>query len=160
MFNFYSGVEATIISTIPNAGINLSIYETLKCYASGSNSVDNASGLSSMTLILIGGCASFISSTLMYPLHLIQSRMIMFNLKEHELRRKPINSKFMNRFKFTKALYTTFKVEGIKGFYKGYVPGITKIVIGNAIGYNIYEKLKLFLGVNITKKRGYKREVD
>jgi solute carrier family 25 phosphate transporter 23/24/25/41 len=152
-WNFYSGVEATVCSTIPNAGINLSIYETLKCYVSGSNSVDNASNLSALKLMLIGGCASFISSTLLYPLHLIQSRMIMFNLMEDELRRKPINSKFMNKYKFTKALYTTSKVEGIGGFYKGYKPGITKIVIGNGIGFSVYEKLKLFFGVNIARNK-------
>lgn len=151
MINFYSGLEASICSAIPNAGLNLSVYETLKVFYSGKNSIDNASYLSTSMLMYIGGLSALISSTILYPLQIVQARMIMYNLKEAEMKLLPIRNRFLNRYKFPKSVWTTWKLEGTAGFYKGYVPGITKIVIGNAIGFGIYEKTRLLLGVNKIK---------
>jgi hypothetical protein len=148
LINFYSGLEASICSAIPNAGLNLSVYETLKVFYSGKNSIDNASYLSTSMLMYIGGLSALISSTILYPLQIVQARMIMYNLKMSEMKLLPIKNSFLNRYKFPKSIYTSWKLEGIAGFYKGYVPGITKIVIGNAIGFGIYEKTRIFLGVN------------
>jgi hypothetical protein len=36
----------------------------------------------------------------------------------------------------------TIRHEGYKGFFKGYMPGITKIVLGNSLGFSIYENIK------------------
>jgi hypothetical protein len=41
-------------------------------------------------------------------------------------------------------IYTTFYNEGIRGFFKGYGPGISKIILGNALGFVLYENFKLF----------------
>ena len=148
IINFYSGVEASIFAAIPNVGLNLSVYETLKIFFSGRKGIDNASYLKTSTLMFIGGLSALISSTILYPLQIIQARMIMLNLKKTELKLLNINNKFFNRYKFFRSVYTTFDQEGFKGFYKGYVPGITKIVVGNSISFGIYEKTRILLGVN------------
>lgn len=75
--NFYSGLEASICAVIPNAGLNLTVYETLKIFFSGKSSIDNASYLSTGMLMFIGGFSALISSTVLYPLQIIQARMIM-----------------------------------------------------------------------------------
>lgn len=151
--NFYSGLEASIVSSIPNAGILLYSYEQLKWLITGSNSIDNANNLSGIQLVVLGGISAMISSTVLYPLQMVQARMIMYNLKEQEYKHidKLSNFKTLNlmlRFKFFKSIYTIFHNEGIVGFYKGYSPALLKTVIGNGTGFGIYEKVKLNLGVN------------
>lgn len=151
IFNFYSGIEAGLCTVIPNAGLNLTIYEFLKIFFSGKKTADNAAYLSSGVLMFIGGLSALISSTILYPMQIIQARMIMQNLKPNELLLEKPNKSIlpiMYRFKFISSIYTTFKKDGTIGFYKGYAPGISKIVIGNAIGFLVYEKSKVFLGVN------------
>lgn len=163
IFNFYSGIEAGICTVIPNAGLNLTIYEYLKIFFSGKKTVDNAKHIKGTTLFFIGGLSALLSSTILYPLQIIQARMIMYNLKRNEfiidydnnISNNDINSKKNFRYskntKFIKSIIATYKYDGLKGFYKGYAPGITKIVIGNAIGFYIYEKTKNMLGVNSRK---------
>ena len=141
--NFYSGLEASIFSVIPNTGLNLFAYESLKIIFSGSSSIDNASKLNTQTLVLIGGLSTIFSSTILYPFQIIQSRMIMDNLNHY------ITNK-SSKFKFINTAKNTLKVEGVRGFFKGYIPGITKITLGNAFGLGIYEKLKIMMKVNKT----------
>jgi hypothetical protein len=151
--NFYSGLEASIVSSIPNAGILLYSYEKLKWFITGTNSIDNANNLSCSLLVVLGGISAMISSTVLYPLQMVQARMIMYNLKEHEYKHIDKISNFKNfnlmlRFKFFKSIYTIFHKEGILGFYKGYSPALLKTIVGNGTGFGIYEKVKLSLGVN------------
>jgi solute carrier family 25 (mitochondrial phosphate transporter), member 23/24/25/41 len=151
LFNFYSGIEAGICTVIPNAGLNLTIYEILKIFFSGKKTSDNASSLSSGILMFIGGLSALVSSTILYPFQIIQARMIMHNLKPNELKlNRPEKSRIpmIYKYKFITSFYTTYKVDGLMGFYKGYAPGIGKIVAGNALGFLVYEKSRNWLGVN------------
>lgn len=149
VFNFYSGLEASICAVIPNAGFNLTVYEVLKTFYSGKSGVDNATYLTTPTLIFIGGLSAIISSTVLYPFQIVQSRMIMHNLKAAEFKLEaPCNAGRIFKYKFLRSIYSTYKYDGIAGFYKGYVPAITKIGIGNGIGFGVYEKTKKLLGVN------------
>lgn len=149
IFNFYSGIEASICAVIPNAGLNLTVYEVLKIFYSGRSSMDNAFYLTTPTLIFIGGLSAMISSTILYPFQIIQSRMIMYNLKSSEFKfEAPTNSGRLFQYKFIKSIYSTYLYDGISGFYKGYVPAIAKIGIGNGIAFGVYENTKKLLGVN------------
>lgn len=148
--NFYSGLEASILSSIPNAGILLYSYEKLKRIFSGSSSVNNASLLSTTQTIFIGGLSAFISSLVLYPFQMVQARMIMQNVKEKYSVLIEINSsnKILNKIgnlKLVRSFYTISKNEGFFGFYKGYAPALGKIVIGNALGFGVYEKTKKIL---------------
>jgi solute carrier family 25 phosphate transporter 23/24/25/41 len=149
---FFTGLKPSLISSIPNSGLNLGTYDTLKKIFSGSSSVDNGKLLSTPVLMLIGALSAFISSTIFYPFQTLQSRIIMGN--------KFISQNFDNmNINITVAnahdLYNkhgllnyakmTLNKEGFKGFYKGYIPGISKIMIGNGLGYTFYEKIKIFL---------------
>lgn len=148
LLNFYSGIEASIISVIPNAGLNLTVYEILKIFFSGKRTIDNGSYLSTSTLMFIGGLSALISSTVLYPFQIVQARMIMYNLKQKYYDYSNINNKYFSKFKFTKCIYSTYTKEGFRGFFKGYVPGITKIVIGNSLNFAMYENIKKLLKVN------------
>lgn len=146
LFNFYSGLEASICAVIPNAGLNLTVYEGLKIFYSGRKTVNNAAYLSTPMLVFIGGFSAMISSTVLYPLQIIQSRMIMDNLKGN-LNNSVVKG-LTSKYKLIRIATHTYHNEGIKGFFKGYAPGITKIVIGNGIGFSVYENTRKLLGVN------------
>lgn len=158
IINFYSGLEASIISAIPNNGLLLYSYEKLKCVFSGQLGADNASFLSTQQIIFISGVSAMISSTILYPFQIVQARMIMHNVKKNQIKliEPTVNNKGiigvglkkLVGLKFSKSFYTILKVEGLKGFYKGYCPAVAKMTIGNGTGFGIYEKTKEFLGVN------------
>jgi hypothetical protein len=42
---------------------------------------------------------------------------------------------------------STFKNEGVRGFFKGYVPGISKVVLGNSISFGLYENIKKIINI-------------
>lgn len=174
---FYRGIQASLSSAIPNCGLNLSAYETLKKVFSGSNSIDNAKLLTTPTLMLIGGLSAMFSSTILYPLQTLQSRIIMgteFNKKPYQnrfindtgnkettsgntsivsnLKSKNVNAnnnvnQINKKPGLIKLAKMTIKQEGFKGFYKGYCPGISKIILGNALSFSLYENLKNIMDI-------------
>jgi hypothetical protein len=159
--NFYSGLEASTCSAMASNGILLFCYEKLKILFTGKNSIDNAKYLGTTKIALIGSLSAIISSTIIYPFQIVQARMIIHNLKKHEVNLiKPtffennknfnVNNKMskFNGTKFIMSINTISQVEGIKGFYKGYIPAIVKLSIGNGCGFAIYEKMKVFLGIS------------
>lgn len=149
---FYKGVEASICCVIPNSGLNLLFYELLKRALSGSYSSNNAASLSTPLLMLIGGLSSMFSSTLLYPFQTIQSRIIMQGLpKSSDYKYLRYNSPyyynghelvFQKRQSMIQIIKSTLANEGPSGFFKGYGPGISKIILGNAIGFGLYERIK------------------
>lgn len=136
---FYKGIDASICAAIPNSGLNLTFYELLKRLFSGSHSSDNSKHLSTPTLMFIGGLSAMFSSTILYPFQTVQSRIIMQGLNSSsdnfQITIKP-------RLNMIQIIQNTLSIEGYKGFFKGYRPGITKIVIGNALGFSLYENIK------------------
>jgi len=151
---FYKGVEASFCSAMPNSGLNLCCYELLKRLFSGSYENDNSQYLSTPTLMLTGGLSAMISSSLLYPLQTIQSRLIMQGLSKSDMHMIRFNAPFFyvgdnliikKKQTMVQVIKSTFQKEGVRGFFKGYVPGITKIIIGNAISFGSYEKFKHLL---------------
>ena len=94
-----------------------------------------------------GGMSALFSSTILYPFQTLQSRIIMGKLLSNQ-NYNTNNNKFCtdliqdNNLGLIKLAKITFEREGLKGFYKGYCPGISKIIIGNAIGFSLYENIK------------------
>jgi solute carrier family 25 phosphate transporter 23/24/25/41 len=153
---FYKGIKPSLISAIPNSGLNLFFYDTLKKKFSGSSCTDNGKLLSGPKLMLIGALSAFFSSSIFYPFQTLQSRIIMGNKFfednykgefENNIDKNNNISKNLNfkNYGFLKFAKMTYYKEGLIGFYKGYIPGISKIMIGNAIGYSLYEKIREIL---------------
>lgn len=138
---FYKGVEASICCTLPNSGLNLSFYELLKRVFSGSTASDNASLLTTPKLMFIGGLSAMFSSTILYPFQTIQSRLIMSGLNAAQIGHSHIVLE-KQKINMLTVIRQTLALEGSRGFFKGYCPGITKIIIGNSLGFCLYEKIK------------------
>lgn len=127
---FYRGATTALCTTMPNTGINLMTYEYLKKLILGE---DRRKAPNPAVMMAIGSTSALISSTLLYPFSAIGSKLIMLgakvDLKPHE---RSLKSMVTN----------IFKKEGLRGFYKGYLPGISKIVLGNGISFATYESVK------------------
>lgn len=153
---FYKGVEASILNAIPNSGLQLCFYDLLKLFFSQGNNNEN---LSTPILMFTGGASAMLSSTLLFPFQTIQARIIMqnhyiyktFNYGLYRYRcsypynysdSESVSNRNKERLNMIQVISTTFKNEGLRGFFKGYVPGITKVVIGNALGFGLYENIK------------------
>ena len=130
LMGFYRGLHISLMSVVPGIGLNLMIYELLKGFFSNNNQII----LSMYMFMGFGAISSLISCTTLYPAQLLQTRVIM--------------NAILNNYVKTdiKAIIQqTIKNEGIKGFYKGYFPAISKMVLGNAIGFGVYEQSKKHL---------------
>jgi len=135
---FYKGLQASISSTIPNSGLNLMSYEALKSVFLGPRPKKEPHPA---IFMVVGGLSAMFSSTLLYPFQIVTSRLIMQNLLSKDQEKKGM-------FGLAKGIY---KSEGILGFYKGYTPAISKIVLGNAIAFSCFEFLKKTMGVDFRK---------
>lgn len=135
--SFYRGLQASLSASLPNAGLNLMSYEALKDIMVGKKPKAEPSTL---TFMVVGGVSAMFSSTILYPFQVVTSRLIMQNLLE--------KGQKQGMFELGKRIWNK---EGSFGFYKGYWPAISKIVIGNAISFSCFEFLKKSLGINFRK---------
>lgn len=121
---FYKGATACLCSSMPNTGINLMTYETLKKVVIGQN--PESEPHLAMTMA-IGSTSALIASTLLYPMTAMSSRLIMKKSGKTSVR---------------VLVGEIYSKEGLKGFFKGYTPGIVKIVFGNGVSFVAYEWTK------------------
>ena len=127
IFGFYRGLHISLMSVVPGIGLNLMIYELLKNFFSN----NNKNNLSMFMFMGFGAISSLISCTVLYPAQLLQTRIIMNAI---------LNNYTKSNLKGI--IIDTIKFEGLRGFYKGYLPAMSKMVLGNAIGFGIYEQTK------------------
>jgi len=133
---FFNGFQATLIAALPNSGINLMTYEFLKKTVNSYFSKKNKEV--PMTLFMVMGAVSAVlASSIMYPFQLVTSRIIMQGMSEKRLGMMGI----INDVKHN---------EGFGGFYKGFKPAMSKILLGNGIAYGSYEVCRKYFG--LTKK--------
>ena len=141
---FYRGLGASLLSTIPSSGINLTVYEfcrkVLVPFAQQLGHVDNGeaeqstiyqSTLTTLAVSVSGGTAAVVSMAFVYPLKTVKSRLIM---RGHGT--TPLYTGYLDVVRLTK------QHEGISGFYKGFTPGLLKSVPAHIIGYTMYDSLR------------------
>lgn len=123
---FFSGLAASSYLIVLNSGLNLMAYDMMKSLFC---SLFKTKEIHMSYLMLIGALSSAITNFICYPLQLVSTRMIMQGLKGEN----------KTTVHVTKEI---FKFEGLFGFYKGFSPLMTKLVIGSAISFSVYEKIK------------------
>ena len=122
--SFYKGVHVGVMHSIPSTGLNLATYDTFKrLFVRGRE-------VKPVIYMFIGAFSAFVTSSLLYPFQTASSRIIMAGLECKNMTNRQVIGNMI------------FK-EGIGAFYKGYTPGMTKIVLGNGIGFFTYESCKI-----------------
>jgi len=135
---FYRGLQPALISVVPNSGLQFMAYETLKRIVIGKQAHKEPGPF---TFMCIGGLSALFSNTIMYPLQMLTSRLVMQGVLEKQKKG------------LTATIQQTLSAEGPLGFYKGYRAAITKIVLGNGISFGFFEAMKQVFGIDFRKKR-------
>nr|XP_027205164.1 calcium-binding mitochondrial carrier protein SCaMC-1-like [Dermatophagoides pteronyssinus] len=127
--NFYRGYIPNLIGIIPYAGIDLTIYETLKKTYLKSHSLEDAPVYVCLTCGTVSSTFGQIAS---YPLALIRTRM-QSETGHHR-------SSMIDMFR------TIMRNEGPRGLYRGITANIMKVAPAVSISYVVYEYTRRPLG--------------
>ncbi|XP_065830281.1 calcium-binding mitochondrial carrier protein SCaMC-2-like [Oscarella lobularis] len=134
--SFYRGLLPNLLGVIPYAGVDLTIYETLKNRWVHRHS---ASDRPSVTVLLLCGAISCTCGQLAsYPLALVRTRL---QAQTNTLRGGAKGQGMVALFQ------NILATEGPVGLYRGIGPNFIKVVPAVSISYVVYENLKTWLGV-------------
>ncbi|CAG8440874.1 8052_t:CDS:2 [Acaulospora morrowiae] len=139
--SFYKGLVPSLIGVFPYAAVDMSIYETLKLgylkrvkmQLKGEDPiVPNA--LVSLSCGMVSGS---VGAIIVYPLSLVRTRLQAQGTSGHP-------QKYSGAFD---VIRKTYAEDRVRGFYKGLVPAMTKVVPAAAISYVVYDKCKSILSL-------------
>ncbi|GAB2284058.1 anaphase-promoting complex subunit 2 [Dionaea muscipula] len=123
---FYRGLIPSLLGIIPYAGIDLAAYETLKDMSKKYILHDNDPG--PLVQLGCGTISGAVGATCVYPLQVVRTRM--------QAKRSHTGMSMSDVF------LRTYKLEGLRGFYKGLFPNLLKVVPSASITYLVYESMK------------------
>ncbi|KAG9034417.1 hypothetical protein FS837_002203 [Tulasnella sp. UAMH 9824] len=131
---YYRGLTIGLIGVFPYSAIDMSTFETLKILYSRSTGIQEPGVLA---LLAFGSISGTVGATSVYPLNLVRTRLQAAGSPGHP----------QQYTGFRDAAYITYKTDGWKGFYRGLVPTLAKVVPAVSISYVVYEHSKRRLGV-------------
>nr|CAD7195420.1 unnamed protein product [Timema douglasi] len=134
---YYRGYVPNIFRTIPNAGINLAVYETLKnTYLRQQGDKNEKSSV--LLPLLCGSTSSTCAQVCTYPFALVATRL-----------QAQVTTPGQTGGTMTRMMRQIWKAEGFSGFYRGLTPSLMRTVPAISIGYLIYERCREALGVRM-----------
>lgn len=124
----YRGLGATLVGVAPSLAINFAVYETLRGRAAAAHPHAHPTVLA----LCAGSAAGAASATICFPLDLVRRRMQLAGAARGGL---------------VAAAKAVAAREGAKGFYRGLVPELAKVVPGVGIAFSVFEGLKRALAI-------------
>ncbi|KAF9085679.1 hypothetical protein BGX23_009456, partial [Mortierella sp. AD031] len=144
---FYRGLGPSLVGIFPYAAIDLSVFETLKFgymrWKAGVHEGDEGSEEKALdrpsvfVLLACGTISGSVGATSVYPLSLVRTRLQAQGTPQHPQTYTSTLDVFRK----------TYEHDGLRGFYKGMVPTLTKVVPAVSISYVVYEYSKRELGL-------------
>ncbi|ORY00792.1 putative Mcsc-pending-prov protein [Basidiobolus meristosporus CBS 931.73] len=136
---FFKGLLPSLVGVFPFAAIDLSVFESLK-YSYIGYYTKNGGSCQEPSVLALLGCGMIsgtVGATIVYPLSLIRTRLQAQGTPGHP-------HTYTGAFD---VIRTTYRRETIRGFYKGIIPTLTKVVPAVSISYVVYEACKQNLGL-------------
>ncbi|ORX88868.1 mitochondrial carrier [Basidiobolus meristosporus CBS 931.73] len=136
---FFKGLFPALVGVFPFAAIDLSVFESLK-HSYIRYTRNNGNPCQEPNVMVLLGCgmvSGTVGATMVYPLSLIRTRLQAQGTPGHP-------HTYTGAFD---VIRTTYERETIRGFYKGLVPTLTKVVPAVSISYVVYEACKRNLGL-------------
>nr|VDD34369.1 unnamed protein product [Brassica oleracea] len=121
---FYKGLFPSLLGIVPYAGIDLAAYETLKDLSRTYILHDTEPG--PLIQLSCGMTSGALGASCVYPLQVVRTRM------------QADSSETTMKQEFIK----TMRGEGVRGFYRGLLPNLLKVVPVASITYIVYEAMK------------------
>ncbi|CAE6419207.1 unnamed protein product [Rhizoctonia solani] len=131
---FYRGLTIGLIGVFPYSAIDMSTFEALKLAYVRSTGISEPGVLA---LLAFGSVSGSVGATSVYPLNLVRTRLQASGSSGHPQSYDGILD----------VARKTMKKEGWRGFYKGLLPTLAKVVPAVSISYVVYENSKRRLGV-------------
>ncbi|KZW03777.1 mitochondrial carrier [Exidia glandulosa HHB12029] len=131
---FYTGLTIGLVGVFPYSAIDMSTFEALKLAHIRSTGQPEPSVLA---LLAYGSISGSVGATSVYPLNLVRTRLQASGSPGHP-------QLYTGIWDVVKRTYAT---DGWKGFYRGLVPTLAKVVPAVSISYVVYEHSKRRLGV-------------
>ncbi|XP_078447555.1 calcium-dependent mitochondrial ATP-magnesium/phosphate carrier protein 2-like [Wolffia australiana] len=132
---FYRGLFPSLLGIVPYAGIDLAAYETLKDL-SRTYILDNSEP-GPLVQLGCGTISGALGASCVYPLQVIRTRM----------QAQPTNAEAAYKG-MGDVFWRTYRYEGFRGFYKGIIPNLLKVVPAASITYLVYESMKKNLALD------------
>ncbi|KAL0576914.1 hypothetical protein V5O48_005060 [Marasmius crinis-equi] len=131
---YYRGLAIGLLGVFPYSAIDMSTFEALKLGYLRSTGKDEPGVLA---LLAFGSLSGSVGATSVYPMNLVRTRMQASGSSGHpQIYTGPWD-----------VAVKTFEKEGWRGFYRGLVPTLAKVVPSVSISYVVYEHSKRRLGV-------------
>ncbi|KAI0719597.1 mitochondrial carrier [Cerioporus squamosus] len=131
---FYRGLTIGLIGVFPYSAIDMSTFEALKLAYLRSTGKDEPGVLA---LLAFGSVSGSVGATSVYPLNLVRTRLQASGSSGHPERYTGILD----------VVRKTYARDGWRGFYRGLLPTLAKVVPAVSISYVVYESSKSKLGV-------------
>ncbi|KAI0638147.1 mitochondrial carrier [Trametes polyzona] len=126
---FYRGLTIGLIGVFPYSAIDMSTFEALKLAYLRSTGKDEPGVLA---LLAFGSVSGSVGATSVYPLNLVRTRLQASGSSGHPER-------YTGIFDVVKKTYAR---DGWRGFYRGLLPTLAKVVPAVSISYVVYESSK------------------
>ncbi|KAG0150418.1 hypothetical protein CROQUDRAFT_38245 [Cronartium quercuum f. sp. fusiforme G11] len=126
---YYKGVGAATVGVFPYSGyiaIDMSAFESLK--RSYQNYIGEQPGV--MGTLACGAISGGIGASSVYPMNLVRTRLQAQGTSAHPA----------TYYGISDCVERTWRKEGFKGFYKGLLPSLGKVVPAVSISWLVYEK--------------------
>ena len=138
----YRGLGPTLIAMFPYVGVEFMVYETLRRRWEA-----YVGPVGTVALLLMGAAGGAAAQASAHPLDVIRRRMQMQNMSMGERKEDDAEEgvKYLNMFA---GLYHVGKTEGVHVLFSGLGPACLEKIPSTAIGYFIYEFLKVTLKVS------------
>ncbi|CAL1700787.1 unnamed protein product [Somion occarium] len=131
---FYRGLTIGLIGVFPYSAIDMSTFEALKLAYLRSTGKEEPGVLA---LLSFGSVSGSVGATSVYPLNLVRTRLQASGSSGHPQRYSGVFD----------VVQQTYARDGWRGFYRGLLPTLAKVVPAVSISYVVYESTKRKLGV-------------
>ncbi|PIC19588.1 hypothetical protein B9Z55_025081 [Caenorhabditis nigoni] len=136
---FYKGYLPNLLGIIPYAGIDLTVYETLKSCYTKYYTEHTEPGV--LALLACGTCSSTCGQLASYPLALVRTRL---QARAISPKNSTQPDTMIGQFKHI------LQNEGFTGLYRGITPNFMKVIPAVSISYVVYEKVRKQLGATMS----------
>ncbi|CAI2356202.1 unnamed protein product [Caenorhabditis sp. 36 PRJEB53466] len=136
---FYKGYLPNLLGIIPYAGIDLTVYESLKSLYTQYYTEHAEPGV--LALLACGTCSSTCGQLASYPLALVRTRL---QARAISPRNSNQPDTMVGQFKHI------LQNEGFTGLYRGIAPNFMKVIPAVSISYVVYEKVRKQLGASMS----------
>ncbi|KIK68070.1 hypothetical protein GYMLUDRAFT_36899 [Collybiopsis luxurians FD-317 M1] len=131
---YYRGLSIGLIGVFPYSAIDMSTFEMLKLTYVRSTGKEEPGVLA---LLAFGSLSGSVGAVSVYPMNLVRTRMQASGSPGHP----------QTYTGWMDVVMKTWETERWKGFYRGLVPTLSKVVPAVSISYVVYEHSKRRLGV-------------